>query len=364
MKFVRLLLLCSLAISSSLLSSGPASILFGESSHLSSEPLVFCGPASQALGEQVAYYLGHPLGKAKIDRFNDGESRIQILDNVRNRDVFVLESTCACPPLSVNDRYMELFLMIRTLKRASAQRVTVIMPYYGYARQDRKSHPRVPISASDVAMLLETAGADRVIAVDLHCGQIQGFFHHAPVDNLYASTVFVPYMAQLELVDPVVVSPDAGGVERAKRFRDGMEKRGVDADLAVIVKQRSEAGKIDTMSLIGSVEGCDAIIIDDICDTAGTLCKAAAELKGLGAKRVFACITHPVFSGPALERIASSEIDRLVVTDTIPLHGDISPNIKQLSIAGLLAEAIHRTHEGDSLSALFDLEHFNLPIAL
>jgi ribose-phosphate pyrophosphokinase len=316
---------------------------------------LFCGNANCELAQAVAQELNIPLCKTKISRFNDGEIRIHIEESVRNDEIFVIQSTCSSCNSSVNDNIMELYLLIRAMKRASAKSVTAVIPYYGYARQDRKSESRVPISASDVAMLLELAGADHIMAVDLHCGQIQGFFHKAPVDNLHASVIFVPYFAeQKKLVNPVVVSPDAGGVERAKKFIEGLSSYGVSSDLAIIVKQRQTAGVIEKMHLVGSVQDRDIIIVDDICDTAGTLVEAAKELKNKGAKRVFACITHPVFSGPALERIQNSLIEELVVANTIPLRGKPPANVKQISVSWLIAEAIQRTHKSQSLSYLFE----------
>jgi ribose-phosphate pyrophosphokinase len=314
---------------------------------------IFSGNANPALAEAVAMELGVPLGKSTVGRFNDGEINISYDENIRNTDVFVVQSTCPGEDRSVNDNLMELMLMIRTAKRASANSVTAVIPYYGYARQDRKVKPRVPISASDVAMLLESAGADRVLAVDLHCGQIQGFFHNAPVDNLYASTMFIPYFAQMDLTTPVVVSPDAGGVARAKKFQEGMIKRGHEASLAVIVKERSKPGVVASVNLVGSVEGSDAIIVDDLCDTGGTLCKAAEELKANGARRVFACITHPIFTDPAYDRIKSSVLTEVVVSDTIPLRKGAPENVTQLSIAPLVAQAISRIQTGESVSVLF-----------
>jgi len=258
---------------------------------------LFSGSANPELSQAVSECLGIEVSQATVARFNDGEINIQILENVRNCDVFILQSTCISSESTVNDNYMELYLMIRAMKRSSAKSVTAIIPYFGYARQDRKTKGRVPISASDIAMLLEVAGADHVMAVDLHCGQIQGFFHETPVDNLYASTIFVPYVARLGLYDPVIVSPDAGGVERAKTFIEGLQSLGVMAKMAVIVKQRAEAGVVESMNLVGKVEGSDVVIVDDICDTAGTLVLAAKQLKQQGARRVFACITHPLCRG-------------------------------------------------------------------
>ncbi len=314
---------------------------------------LFSGSANSELTQSVADHLGTQVSQAHISRFNDGEIRIQILENVRNCDVFILQSTCISSQSTVNDNLMELYLLIRAMKRSSARSVTAIIPYFGYARQDRKMMGRVPISASDVAMLLEVAGADHVVAVDLHCGQIQGFFHETPVDNLFASTIFVPYIARLDLNDLVIVSPDAGGVERAKTFIEGLASLGVPSRIAVIVKQRAEAGVIESMNLVGKVQGSDAVIIDDICDTAGTLVQAARELKNQGARRVFACVTHPLLSGPACMRIAESCLEELVVTDTIPLRDAVPANIRQLSVAPLLANAILHIVNEDSLSALF-----------
>lgn len=314
---------------------------------------LFTGNANIELAEKVAQNLGVDLSQAKVSRFNDGEIRIQILENVRNCDVFILQSTCVSSGGTVNDNLMELYLMIRAMKRASAKSVTAVIPYYAYARQDRKTMGRVPISASDVAMLFELAGADHVISVDLHCGQIQGFFHEAPVDNLFASTIFVPYIARLGLSDLVVVSPDAGGVERARQFIEGLQSFGVPSKMAMFVKQRAEAGVVESMNLVGKVKGCDAVIVDDICDTAGTLVQAAKMLKEQGARRVFACITHPLLSGPACMRIADSCIEEIVVTDTIPLCRAAPPNLRQVSVAPLLANAILRMTRGESLSDLF-----------
>jgi ribose-phosphate pyrophosphokinase len=319
--------------------------------------LLFSGNASSPLASCVAECLETQLSPINITHFSDGEIRIKVDENVRNKDVFLIQSTCSTEAGSVNDSIMELFLIIRTMKRASAGKITAVIPYYGYARQDRKTESRVPISASDIASLLEMAGADHVICVDLHCGQIQGFFHKIPVDNLYAAPIFVRYFSEkTDLVNPVVVSPDAGGVERAKKFIEGLAWNGIPANLAVIIKQRASAGVIEKMNLVGNVDGCDVIIVDDICDTAGTLVHAAKELKEQGARRVFAAITHPVFSGPALERISGSCLVELVVTDTIPAKADLPFNVVQLSIAPLIAEAIDRIYSGTSLSHLFTYE--------
>ena len=294
-----------------------------------------------------------PLGAIKVGRFNDGEIQIQVEESVRNKDVFIIQPTCPSVKQSVNDNLMELCLLIRTMKRASAASITVVIPYYGYARQDRKVKARVPISAADVAYLLEQSGATRVVTVDLHCGQIQGFFQNIPVDNLYASLVFTPYIVAKPLQKVVVVSPDAGGVERANQFIQDLGRKGMAADLAVISKQRAKAGVISSMHLIGDVKDADAIIIDDMCDTGGTLVKAAQLLKDNGARRVFAVITHAVFSDQALSLIDASVIDEMIITDTIPLRGIAPSNLKIISVAPLLANAILRIKMGESVSSLF-----------
>jgi ribose-phosphate pyrophosphokinase len=314
---------------------------------------LFGGNSNPELTQAVAKCLDTEVSQAVVSKFNDGEIRIQIQENVRNCNVFIMQSTCISEESTVNDNLMELYLMIRAMKRSSATTVTAVIPYFGYARQDRKTTSRVPISASDVAMLLEVAGADHVVAVDLHCGQIQGFFQKTPVDNLYASTIFVPYVARLGLYDPVIVSPDAGGVERAKNFIEGLQALGVPSKMAIIVKQRAEAGVVESMNLVGKVRGSDVVIVDDICDTAGTLVQAAKELKEQGARRVFACITHPILSGPACKRIGDSVLEELVVADTIPLRGEVPRNVKQLSVAPLIANAILRITNGESISDLF-----------
>ncbi len=316
--------------------------------------LIFSGNASHELAEKIAKELGVKLGEAKVSTFNDGEVAIRVGENVRNRDVFIVQSTCPGSDRSVNDNLMELYLLVRTMKRASAASITAVIPYYGYARQDRKTQSRVPISAADVATLLETAGIDRVVAVDLHCGQIQGFFRDVPVDNLFASVEFVRHYAAKKLGDKVVVvSPDAGGVGRAKQFMLGLQRQGVESSMAVIVKQRGGAGIVAQMNLVGNVEGASVVIVDDICDTAGTLVKAAQLLKDSGAEHVYAAITHPIFSGPALDRIRESALEELTIADSIPLSENAPSNIKQISMAPLLAETIRRIQNGESISELF-----------
>jgi ribose-phosphate pyrophosphokinase len=314
---------------------------------------LFTGNANKPLAKEIASHLGMSLGKISVSHFADGEVNVIVNENVRGKDVYIVQPTS--PP--VNETLMELLLMISTMRRASARKITAIIPYYGYARQDRKLQARVPISAADVARLLEAMGVDRVVAVDLHCGQIQGFFGpRVPVDNLDGGTVAVSYFGDMDLVNPVIVSPDAGGVYRAKQFREALSrKHQVDCSLAMIVKQRAKANEIDRMDLVGSVEGCDAIIVDDMVDTAGTLCKAAEMLKESGARRVFAFCSHGVLSGPAASRIANSVLTELVVLDTILISDAAlaTGKITQLSVGPLLAQAIYNIHNKKSISALF-----------
>lgn len=279
---------------------------------------------------------------------------VRILENVRGKDIYVVQPTC--PP--VNDNIMELLLMVSTLNRASARRITVVIPYYGYARQDRKMQARVPISAADVARLLEAMGVDRVIAVDLHCGQIQGFFGpRVPVDNLDGGIVGIDHFGGKDLHNPVIVSPDAGGVYRAKKFKEGLAyKYDIDdVGLAMIIKQRARAGTVDQMDLVGDVKDCDCIIVDDMIDTAGTICKAAAVLKQKGARRVFAFASHGLLSGPGNERIAGSKMEECVILNTIPSSPQREANEKLvvLSVAPLLAQTIFNVHAKKSISALF-----------
>lgn len=323
------------------------------SSNFNESAVLFTGNANIPLAKEIADYLEVPLGVSTVTRFNDGEISIQIEESVRNKDVFIVQSNCPTETQSINDNLMELYLLVRTVKRASANSITAIIPYYGYARQDRKTHSRVPISAADVALMLEVAGVDRVVTIDLHCGQIQGFFQYAPVDNLHVASMFASYFSDKMLDNVVIVSPDAGGVERAREFQDSLAKRGVLAELAIICKQRLKAGVIGNMQLIGNVKDADVIIIDDICDTGGTLVQAAQLLKDHGANRVFTAIVHPVFSGAAIDKIRHSVIEEMVVTNTIPLRTAPPENLKTLSVAPLLGEAIKRIQMGGSLSELF-----------
>jgi ribose-phosphate pyrophosphokinase len=306
---------------------------------------VFSGTANDALAKEVCEKLGLPLGQTHITRFSDGETYVQIMENVRGTDVFLIQPTC--DPVDLH--LMQLLLLIDALKRASARRITVVIPYFGYARQDRKDRPRVPISSKLVADLLTTAGADRALVVDLHAPQIQGFFN-IPVDHLFASPVLVGHFRDLALPDLTIVSPDAGGVERARFFAKKM-----DSALAIVDKRRVEMDVTEVMHVIGDVDGRTCVILDDIIDTAGTLVKTCQALLDAGAREVYACATHPVLSGPAIERISQSGLVKVVVTNTIPLTeaGRNEPKIRQLSIAGLIASAIQSIHEETSVSRLF-----------
>ena len=313
---------------------------------MSYELKIFSGNANRPLADEIAQYLHVPLGDAEVSRFSDGEVFVQINENVRGTDVFLVQPTC--PP--VNDSLMELLIMMDAVKRSSAHRITAVLPYYGYARQDRKVQGRMPISAKLVADLMEAAGADRVLALDLHAGQIQGFFN-VPVDHLFAGpVVMIDYLRKKELHDPVVVSPDAGGVERAR----AIAKR-LDAGLAIIDKRREGPNSAVAMHLIGNVANRDAIVIDDMIDTAGTLIQAVGAIQREGARRILACGVHAVLSGPAIERIKASPIEEVVVTNTIPLAEDkrTAARITVLSVAPLLGEAMRRIHDEESVSKLF-----------
>ncbi len=306
---------------------------------------IFSGNSNPPLSHAICRYLGMELCKAVVRTFSDGETLVEIGENVRGSDVFVIQPTC--PP--VNQNLMELLIMIDALRRASARRITAVIPYYGYGRQDRKVAPRTPITAKLVADLITTPGARRVLAMDLHAGQIQGFFN-IPVDNLFAAPVLLKYIREHFLENLVMVSPDAGGVERTRAFA----KR-LDAQLAIIDKRRERPNESQAMNIIGNVNGKNVVILDDMVDTAGTLCQAAQALHEHGAKVIHACITHPVLSGPAIERIEASPISKLIVTNTIPLRPEAQKfrKIEVLSVAELLGEAIRRIHNEDSVSSLF-----------
>jgi len=310
---------------------------------------IFTGNSNPELAKKICKNLDIPLGKALVSTFSDGEIRVEIQENVRGADVFVVQSGSH----PVNDHLMELLVMIDALKRASARRITAVMPYYSYARQDRKNKPRVPITARLVADLISRAGADRILTMDLHAGQIQGFFD-IPVDNLYASPVLLPYIKENFNNDLVIVSPDAGGVPRARAYASRLH-----AGLALIDKRRIDANKAEAMNIIGEVKDKIAIVLDDMVDTAGTLCEAARALVKKGAKSVHACVTHAVLSGHAVENIEGSPIETVVVTDTIPLkpQAALSAKIKVVSAARLFSEAIKSIHNEDSISSLFEIQH-------
>ncbi|MFP3866571.1 MAG: ribose-phosphate pyrophosphokinase [Desulfobacteraceae bacterium] len=309
---------------------------------------IFSGSSNPDLAQAVCRGLSIPLSTVNLGTFSDGEIRVEIGENVRGQDVFVIQSTCN----PVNGNLMQLVIMIDALKRASARRITAVIPYYGYARQDRKVAPRVPISAKLVADLLTAAGANRVLTMDLHVGQIQGFFN-IPVDNLYASAVMMRYIKDNFHNELVMVSPDAGGVPRARAYG----KR-LNAGLAMIDKRRDAPGKAKAMHIIGDVSGKRAVILDDIIDTGGTLTEAAKTIMENGAREVYACCTHPVLSGPAIQRVIDSPMKRLIVSDTIPLEDEVRkcPKILQLSVASLFSKAILNIHREDSISSLFEIQ--------
>ena len=306
--------------------------------------MLFSGTANPELAQEVSDYLEQPLSKAKITKFSDNEINVKIEESVRGKDVFILQPTSA----PANFNLMELLIMVDALKRSSARSITAVVPYYGYARQDRKAEPRVPISAKLVANLMETAGITRVVTVDLHASQIQGFFD-IPVDNLYGAVLFNDHVKAKNLPNPVVASPDIGGVARARYFAKTMG-----LEMVIVDKRREKANESEVMNIIGNVEGKDVIMIDDMVDTAGTMVKAAAALKAKGATSVMACCTHPVLSGPAFERIENGELDELVVTNTIPLKNGTCSKIKVLSTAKMLGEVIRRVYNNESVNSLFE----------
>ena len=309
---------------------------------------IFTGSSNPALAREVAEHLGVKLGQAEVGRFPDGEVMVEIRENVRGGDCFVIQSTCTPP----NENIMELLLLTDALRRASAGRITAVIPYFGYARQDRKVAPRVPISAKLVADLITASGTSRVLTVDLHAGQIQGFFN-IPVDNLYAMPVLVQYLRRrLDSMRVTVVSPDAGGVERARAFA-----RRLNADLAIIDKRRQRASEVAEMRLVGEVRDSIALLVDDMIDTAGTITEASNVILAAGANEVIACATHPILSDPACERLQRSAIKELVTTNTIPLRAKTQAevaNLQVLSVGALIAEAIRRIHDEESVSSLFN----------
>ena len=311
-----------------------------------SKMMVFTGNANPDLGMKVVERLDIPMGKAHVARFSDGEVSVEIQENVRGKDVFIIQSTCA----PTNDNLMELIVMADSLRRASAARITAVVPYFGYARQDRRPRSaRVPISARVVADMMTTVGFDRLLTVDLHADQIQGFFS-IPVDNVYGSPVLLDDIVDQQYENPMIVSPDVGGVVRARAVA-----KQLDCDLAIIDKRRERANESQVMNIIGDVPDRTRILVDDMCDTAGTLCKAAKALKDNGAARVIAYATHPVLSGPAIDNVINSQLDELVVTDTIPLSpaGQKCDKIRTLTMAPMLAEAVRRVCNEESISAMF-----------
>jgi ribose-phosphate pyrophosphokinase len=314
--------------------------------------VLFTGNANPVLAQEMATHLGVELGKAEVSRFSDGEVTVEIQQNVRARDVFVVQPTCT----PTNENLMELFIMVDALKRASARRITAVIPYFGYARMDRRPRSmRVPISAKVVANMLETVGVERLLTMDLHADQIQGFFD-IPVDNIYASPVLLSDLKSKAYPNLVVISPDVGGVVRARALA-----KQLGCDLAIIDKRRPAAGVSEVMHVIGEIDGRNCVIMDDMIDTAGTLVKAAEVLKQRGAKSVYAYCTHPVFSGPAIDRISASQIDEVVITNTIPLSAaaQACPKIRQLSVAFLFAETIRRISDGESVTSLFSEQNNN-----
>ena len=305
--------------------------------------MIFSGTANPELAEEIAKYLEMPLAKASIERFSDGEINIQIAESVRGKDVFIIQPTCA----PANANLMELLIMTDALKRSSARSITAIVPYYGYARQDRKAAPRVPITAKLVANMFETAGISRMVTVDLHASQIQGFFD-IPVDNLYGAILFLDYIKSKNFKNPVIASPDIGGVARARYFA-----KKLDLDMVIVDKRREKANQSEVMNIIGEVKGKDIILIDDMIDTAGTMVHGAQALKDLGANSVMACCTHPVLSGPAFDRIQNGALDELVVANTIPMTRSCK-KIKMLSTATMLGEVIRRVSNNESVNSLFE----------
>ncbi|WP_257406445.1 ribose-phosphate pyrophosphokinase [Campylobacter lari] len=303
---------------------------------------IFSGSANEEFAKKISKYLSLPLSNAGVKRFSDGEISIQIDESVRGKDVFIIQSTCA----PTNDNLMELLIMTDALRRSSASSITAIIPYFGYARQDRKANPRVPITAKLVANLIESAGVDRVATIDLHAGQIQGFFD-IPVDNLYGSIIFNDYIKNKNYKNPIIASPDIGGIARARSVA-----KALGLDIVIVDKRREKANESEVMNVIGDVKDKEVILVDDIIDTAGTIVKAAEVFKSKGAKSVIACCTHPVLSGVAYERIAKDVLDELVVTDTIPLKQQMD-KIKVLSVAPIFGEVIRRVYHNESVNSLF-----------
>jgi ribose-phosphate pyrophosphokinase len=306
---------------------------------------IFCGSAHRQLAQRICDFVGVPLGKATVDSFPDGETFVKIDENIRGRDVFIVQPTC--PP--TNQNLMELLIMVDAARRASAARITAVIPFFGYARQDRKDQPRVPITAKLVANLLTAAGIDRVVAMDLHAQQVAGFFD-IPVDHLYAAPVIIRHLRERHFTNPVVVSPDVGGLKMASAYAQAM-----DAGLAIVAKRRVSPTEIEAQNVIGEVEGCEVILVDDLTETAGTLCSAARILKERGAAKIIACVSHAVLSDLAIERLGKSEIAELITTNSVPVRADGSFPINVLCVAELLGESIVRIHDDESVSSLFKI---------
>ncbi len=307
---------------------------------------IFCGNSNRMLAEAICQSIGEPLGRSLCNQFPDGETFVKIEDNVRGEDVFVVQSTC--PP--TNHNLMEMFIMIDALRRASASRITAVIPFYGYARQDRKDQPRVPITAKLVANLIVAAGANRVLTMDLHAQQIQGFFD-IPVDHLYAAPVMYDYLRSKKLENLVVVSPDAGGIKMAHAYSQVLN-----AELAIVAKRRKSATEVESMTVIGDIQGKSVLMVDDLTETAGTLTSAARLLQSKGAKQILACVSHALLNDLAVERLQKSNIDELITTDTVPRPAYSGINLVTLSVAGLLGEAIKRIHSNSSVTSLFEFK--------
>lgn len=314
---------------------------------------LFAGNSNPELAKEVANILGVDIDEAEVGRFHDGEIKITIDDNIKGKNIYILQSICSTKDASVNDNLMELYLLIRACKRSSAKRVVAVIPYMGYARQDRKYSEICPISASDIAMLLETAGADHIISLDIHSAQIQGFFHKAIVDNLMTNFLFVPYFVRKDLNKLVIVASYAGAIARSRKFMEGLNRFNIDSKLVVCSTLRQQIVVDDDMFLIGDVKGSDVLLVNDICDTAKSAVVVAKELKKNGARKIYACFTHGLFSHDAIDMIKNSDIDEMVISDTVPLRQEIPNNITQISVAPLIASAIRKTQRGESLSNLF-----------
>jgi ribose-phosphate pyrophosphokinase len=300
---------------------------------------IFSGSSNKQLAETIAYYLRTPLRNIQIIRFEDGETNIKLFENVRNKRVFIIQSICKGNNINTNDSVMELYLLSRTLKKYGVKSITAVIPYFGYTRQNRKDFNYAPVSASDIAMLLETASIKNIITIDLHNVQIQGFFQHAVVENIYAATIIAPYFANLRLKNPVIVSLHSNGLLRAEHLQKSLSTHGIKAELALAIRQLSDNGDTEGTTIIGKVKGRDVILIDDICDTGDTVVQTTETLKKAGALKIYAALTHPILSGKAIEKLANVDIE-IVTTDTIPIQQKLPKNIKQLSVASCLAEAI------------------------